>query len=227
MDIEGLGERIVQLLVAEGKVADVADLYRLTSDDLLQFRGFGEKSVANLLSAIDSSRHRPLANLLIGLGIEHLGPTTVETLARQFRSLEALMDATAEDIAAVDGIGPTIAASVARFLADDANRAVVGELRAAGVATDIVEGAHLEQTLAGKSVVVTGTLDGFSRDEAEAAIRDRGGKSPGSVSKSTFAVVVGEGAGQSKLTRAEQLDVVQIDEVAFRHLLENGELPAR
>ena len=225
MDIEGLGEETVHLLVSEGLVSDPADLYSLRAEDLLAFRGWKEKSVNSLLRAIDESRNRPLARLLIGLGIEHLGPTGAEALARRFGSLEAIMDATPEEIAAVEGIGPVIAESVVSYFSDPHNREVVHKLKAAGVRTDVVENADLPQTLAGKSVVVTGTLENFSREEAEAAIKARGGRSPGSVSKRTYAVVVGDSPGESKLSKARDLGVPILDEAGFVRLLETGELP--
>jgi DNA ligase (NAD+) len=146
-------------------------------------------------------------------------------LARRFRHLDRIAAASEEALASVDGVGPTIARSVAAWFADERNMAFVEKLRAAGLELDIVEGADEPQVLEGRSVVVTGTLDGYSREEAEAAIKARGGKSPGSVSKSTFAIVVGEGAGASKLTKAEALGVPQLDEAGFEHLLETGEVP--
>jgi len=225
MDIEGLGERTVVMLVASGLVADVADLFRLTTDDLLTLEGFGDISAANVISAIDEARERPLADVLIGLGIAHLGPTSAEALATRFQSMDGILGASPDDIAAIDGIGPTIAESVAEFLADDLNRRVVNKLGESEVRLDIVEGADLPQNLVGLAIVVTGTVPGYSRDEATAAIKGRGGKSPGSVSKKTLALVVGEGAGASKLTKAEELGVPQLDGDGFEHLLVNGELP--
>ncbi len=225
MDIEGLGERTVVMLVAAGLVRDVADLYTLTLDDLLSLEGFGAVSATNVLEAIALSRTRPLAKVLIGLGIAHLGPTSAEALANRFQSMDAMVEATPEAVAAIDGIGPTIAASVLAFFSDETNRRTVTKLAAAGVSLDIVENADLPQNLAGLNIVVTGSVDGYSRDEATAAIKGRGGKSPGSVSKKTTALVVGDGAGASKLTKAEELGVPQLDAAGFEHLLEHGSLP--
>ena len=140
------------------------------------------------------------------------------------------MAADEERLAAVDGVGPVIAASVVRWLASDVNRSVVERLRAAGLTLvepgrDAEEAPSVAQTLAGRSVVVTGTLEGYTREEAEAAILARGGKSPGSVSKKTFALVVGEAPGASKVTKAEQLGVPVVDGAAFEQLLETGEVP--
>ena len=205
MDIEGLGERTVMLLSELGLVKDAADIYSLRAEDLLGQEGWGEISVGNLLAAIDGSKTRPLPRLLTALGIKHLGPAAAEALARGFGTLDAIMGASEADLATTEGVGPVIAASITRWFAEDGNRDMVERLRAAGVDFGQVEVSRLAQVLAGKAVVVTGSLEGFSREEAEAAIKDRGGKSPGSVSAKTFAVVVGREPGASKLTKAEGL----------------------
>ena len=225
MDIEGLGERTVMLLSELGLVKDAADIYTLTASDLLGQEGWGEVSVGNLLAAIEASKSRPLPRLLTALGIKHLGPAASEALARGFGTLDAIMAAGEADLATTGGVGTVIAESIRRWFADDGNRDMVERLRAAGVEFGKIEVSRLAQVLAGKAVVVTGTLDGFSREEAEAAIKDRGGKSPGSVSAKTFAVVTGREPGASKLTKAETLGVPVLDEAAFTALLETGELP--
>jgi DNA ligase (NAD+) len=227
MDIEGLGDRTVALLSDAGLVADAADIYSLTPDQLLKFEGWGEVSVRNLLNAIDGSKNRPLPRLLVALGIKNLGPAAAEALARAFGTLDSIMNASEADLATTEGVGPIIANSITRWFGEERNRAMVAKLRDAGVDFGKVEVSRLPQTLAGKAVVVTGTLDGFSREEAEAAVKDRGGKSPGSVSKKTFAVVVGREPGASKLAKAEELGVPVLDEAGFRHVLETGDLPAR
>jgi DNA ligase (NAD+) len=192
-------------------------------------------SIANLLGAIDTSRSRPLHRLLIGLGIRHLGQVGSLALARGFGSMEGILAADEAALAAVDGVGPIIAAAVTRWFASDVNRGVVDRLQKAGVNVEepgagVAAGADadgVDQTLAGKSVVVSGTLEGLTREEAEEAILARGGKSPGSVSKKTLAVVVGEAPGASKVTKAEQLGIPVLHGVdAFRTLLETGELPS-
>ena len=147
-------------------------------------------------------------------------------LARAFGHLDRIMDASEEELAAVEGVGPTIARSVHEFFANDRNRAVVEKLREAGVDFGKVEQPTEPQVLTGMSIVVTGTLEGFSREGAEEAILARGGKSPGSVSKKTTAVVVGDAPGTAKLTKAQDLGVPILDEAAFVQLLETGELPA-
>ena len=226
MDIEGLGERTVMLLSELGLVKDAADIYSLQPSDLLGQEGWGDISVGNLLAAIEGSKARPLPRLLTALGIKHLGPAAADALARGFGTLDAIMGASEADLATTGGVGPVIAASITRWFAEDGNRDMVGRLRAAGVDFGRVEVSRQAQVLAGKAVVVTGTLEGFSREEAEAAIKDRGGKSPGSVSAKTLAVVVGREPGASKVTKAESLGIPVLDEAGFLALLETGELPA-
>jgi len=225
MDIEGLGEQTVIQLVNQGLVGDVGDIYALGADQLLGLEGFATTSVNNLLSAIEASKSRPLANLLVGLSIRHLGGAGSALLARALGHLDAILAAGPEEMEAVEGIGPTIARSVHEFFASERNRAVIDKLRTAGVNFAGPAAPEAPQVLAGKSIVVTGTLEGWSREQAEEAIISRGGKSPGSVSKSTTAVVVGTSPGAAKLTKAEQLGVPVVDEAAFARLLETGELP--
>jgi DNA ligase (NAD+) len=224
MDIEGFGERTVSLLLGTGLLTDIAGIYRLDFDAIRELEGFGATSVTNLRKSIDASRARPLGHVLFGLNIRHLGATGSQILARSFGSIDRIMAASEEELAAVEGIGPTTAAAVRAFFDSDENRRVIEALRAAGVEMKGPEAPDVPQTLAGMSVVVTGTLEGFSRDDAEDAIKARGGKSPGSVSKKTTAVVVGEAPGAAKLTKAEALGVPVLDEEAFVKLLETGAL---
>ena len=231
MDIEGFGEQRAQLFThldpetGTRLITDVGDIYAIDWDVISAMDGFGEIAVRNLQNAIEASKDRPLANLLVGLNIRHLGGTMSEILAMGLGSLDAIMDASEQELVAVDGVGPIIARSVHEFFRQDANRAVVEKLRAAGLNFDGPERPDVPQTLAGMSVVVTGTLEGFTREEIEDAIKSRGGKSPGSVSKKTTAVVLGRDPGQSKATKAEELNIPTIDEAAFQHLLDTGELP--
>jgi DNA ligase (NAD+) len=225
MDIEGLGEQRVRLFCQLGLLADVADVYSLTAEQLSGIEGFGEVSINNLLTAIDRSRTQPLAKLLVGLNVRHMGPASSVALATHFGHLDRIESATEDELAAVEGVGPIIAAAVREWFADESNRAVVQKLRDAGVNLEGPEAPDVPQNLVGSSVVVTGTLDGFTRDEAEAAIKGRGGKSPGSVSKKTTAVVVGADPGASKLTKATDLGVPILDEAGFVHLLETGAVP--
>jgi DNA ligase (NAD+) len=225
MDIEHLGEKTVAALIEAGKLRDAADIYRLTAEDLAALPGFKDKSIANLLDAIEASRQRPLERLLVGLSIRHVGGTVAVLLANRLKSLEAIAAASEEQLAAVDGVGPTIAASVAAWFADEGNQDLVRRLVEAGVNTkaDGREGGELPQTLAGMAFVLTGGLDGMTREEATRAIEERGGRVSASVSKKTAYVVVGSDPG-SKAARAAELGVPTLDEAAFRELLERGEV---
>ncbi len=235
MDIEGLGEERVLQLVGAGLLHDAADLYDLGTGQLVTLERFGAVSAANLVAGIDASRAQSLSRLLVALGIRHVGPTGARAVARAFGSLEAIEAATVEELAAVDGVGGIIAASLAEFLSADTNVAVLGRLRRAGVTMTEPEAAGtsngaagaaaLPPTLEGKTVVVTGAVSDYTREGAEEAILARGGKSPGSVSKKTFVLVVGESPGASKLKRAEELGIPTVDGASFQSLLESGELP--
>jgi DNA ligase (NAD+) len=227
MDIEGLGERTVFALSEAELVEDVGDLYALTVEQLLTLEGFAEKGAQNLIDGIAQSKTRPLPKLLTALGIKNLGPAASEALARRFGSLDAIANASSEELSNVDGVGAIIAASIRSWFDKPANRKIIEKLRVAGVDFGNVQVSDAPQTLEGKAIVVTGTLANYSREGAEIAIKDRGGKSPGSVSAKTFAVVVGEAPGASKLTKAEQLGIPVLDEEGFEHLLTTGELPAR
>ncbi|MCU0268759.1 MAG: NAD-dependent DNA ligase LigA [Acidimicrobiales bacterium] len=224
MDIEGFGEQRVQLFQSLGMLHDIADLYSLDLDRVRALEGFGDTSVANLVAAIEASTQRPLSRLLVGLNIRHLGGAGSEALAAHFGHLDRIMAASPEELADVEGVGPVIAASVHDWFADDGNRALVERLRAAGINLEGPAAAQVPQTLVGMSVVVTGTLERFNREEIETTIKAHGGRSPGSVSKKTTAVVVGADPGASKLTRAVELGVPVLDEAGFEHLLATGEV---
>ena len=220
MEIEGLGEKLVEQLVASELVTDYADLYRLTSDDLLPLERMGKKSADNLVSQIAASRERGLPRVLNALAIPHVGPRVATILAEEFGSIAAIREASQETLAAVAEIGPVIAESVHAWLTGDYGRQVVAGLEAAGVQMQMPEGhrARRDGPLAGKTLVVTGTLEGFTRQEAEEAIRSAGGRASSSVSKKTDYVVAGAEAG-SKRAKAEKLGVPILDEAAFRGLL--------
>jgi len=225
MDIEGFGEQRAYLFTREGLIEDVGDIYTLTEKNLLGVEGFAPVSARNLVQAIEASKDRPLANLLIGMNIRRCGPAAAQVLAGTFGHLDRIMEASVEELAAAEGIGPLIAESIHSFFANARNCEVVEKLRAAGLNFTGPEVPAEPQVLAGMSIVVTGTLDGWSREAAEDTIKARGGKSPGSVSKKTTAVVVGAEPGQAKLTKAEELGVPILDEPAFARLLETGQLP--
>jgi DNA ligase (NAD+) len=233
MDIEGLGEQMVEKLTASGLVRDPADLYALTVEQLVELDRVGPTSAQNLVAEIEKSKQRPLPKLLTALGVRHLGPAASLALTNEFHTLDAIVSKTVDELAAVEGVGAVIAGTIVSWFAQEPNRAYIDRLREAGVnfgdpaAAEAAAAARAAtpQTLEGRAVVVTGTLANYNREQAEEAIISRGGKSPGSVSKKTFAVVVGESAGASKLTKAESLGVPILDEPGFEQLLATGELP--
>jgi len=222
MDIEGLGDKLVEQLVATDLVKDYADLYALTAEQLEPLERMGKKSAAALVEQIAASRSRGLVRVLNGLGIRHVGPRVATLLSERFPTIEALQAASAEELASVPEIGEIIAASVHEWLQGDYGRRTIAGLRAAGVRLDVPEADRVAGgPLTGKTLVVTGTLAGFSRQEAEQAIRKAGGRASSSVSKKTDYLVAGEEAG-SKLATAKKLGVPVIDEAELRRLLTGG-----
>jgi DNA ligase (NAD+) len=217
MDIEGLGYQTILALVDKGWLKDVGDIYSLSRDHLSQLEGFAEKSIDNLMSAIEVSKKRTLGNLLLGLGIRHVGGKAAFDIAAEVGSLGRLRDMSEDELVALEGIGPTIAHSIATFFEQPRNLEVIDKLEAAGVTTtEAVK--KKEGPLLGKSFVLTGSLDGYSRDEATRAIEERGGKVTSSVSKKTDYVVAGVDPG-SKYDKAVQLGTAILDEKAFKKLL--------
>ena len=222
MDIEGLGEKTVFALSDLQLIQDVGDLYSLTQEQLLQIEGFGELSATNLLQALEKSKSKPLPKLLTALGIKHLGPAASESLAKTFGNLDNIVTATEDQLSTIDGVGPSIAQSIINWCNQKQNKAIITKLKKAGVDFGNVQVSQLAQTLLGKAIVVTGSVEGFTREEAEVAIKDRGGKSPGSVSAKTYCVVVGSDPGASKVTKANELKIPIIDAAKFQQLLDSG-----
>jgi DNA ligase (NAD+) len=226
LDIEGLGEQRVAQLLASGLITDVADLFSLRVEDLSALEGFGELSATSLVRAIGDAKTAPLSRVLVALGLRHVGPVAARLLARHFHTYSALEGAPLEELEALDGIGPIIAQAVYQYLREDENRVRVARLAQSGFTlNEPSDDSALEATLSGKAVVVTGAVPGYTREGAEAAIVARGGTSPGSVSKKTFCVVVGESPGASKLTKAEELGIPIVSAENFESLLVNGVLP--
>ncbi len=226
MDIEHFGERTIDLLVTAELITDVGDVFLFDPEELRNFEGFGDTSIENLATALENSRTRPLGKVIFGLAIPHVGTSNGELLAKAFGSLEAVAGATVEQIAAVDGVGPIIAESVVEWFASDVGIAIIAKLHDGGVRPEAPKVSTLEPTLAGLAIVVSGGLANYGRAEAKEAILSRGGKAPGSVSKNTTALVVGNDPGASKVTKAEDLGVPILNEAQFEELLETGELPA-
>ncbi|HEY3121296.1 MAG TPA: NAD-dependent DNA ligase LigA, partial [Vicinamibacteria bacterium] len=218
MDVEGLGDALVRQLFEKGLVRDFADLFRLTADELIPLERMAEKSAANLLAQIESSKRRELRRLLFGLGIRFVGERAAGLLARRFGSLEALGRASVEEIDDIYEIGPAVAQSVHDWFADPANRRLVERLREAGVTTEQPAEAAASTSLQGKQFVLTGGLEGMTRDEAKGAIEQRGGRVTSAVSKKTSYLVYGKDPG-AKYDKARELGVACLDEAAFRQLL--------
>ena len=231
MDIEFLGERNIDRFVTEGLLRDVVGLYKLDFEKIEQMEGFGHISVNNLRNSIEASKQQPLSRLLFALSIPEIGQVNAQVLAASFGDIDSILQAGEEALAEVEGFGPIIAASVRAWFDDARNLKLIEGLREVGLRMEVDEpadsgeGEPLPQTLAGMSVVVSGTLEGFSRDGAKQAILVRGGSAPGSVSGRTTALVVGADPGASKLRKAEASGVPVIDEAAFQQLLETGQLP--
>jgi DNA ligase (NAD+) len=218
MDIDGLGEKVVEQLVEKGMVRDVADLYKLKLEELAGLERRAEKSAQNLLQEIEESKQNSLARLIYALGMRFVGERTGQLLAEHFGSLEKLMEASEEELAEVHEVGPKVAASIREFFSEAANRKLVARLREAGVNTREKQKAPRSTKLAGKTFVFTGTLARRSREEAEALVASHGGKATGSVSRKTDYVVAGADPG-SKLDKAKSLGVAILDEAGFENLL--------
>lgn len=226
-DIEALGYEAATALLSAGVITDEGDLFTLTEDDLLRTalfttKGGGlSKNGRQLLANLDKAKSQPLWRVLVALSIRHVGPTAARALATEFGSLDAITAASTEQLAAVEGVGPTIAAAVTEWFDVDWHRAIVDKWRAAGVRMADERDASIERTLEGLSIVVTGSLTGFSRDEAKEAIIARGGRAAGSVSKKTAYVVAGDAPG-SKYDKAVELGIPILDEEGFTRLLAEG-----
>jgi len=222
MDIEGLGEKMIEQLVDAGLVNGIPSIYRLTFDQLVELERMGKKSAQNLLDGIAASKERGLGRVLAGLAIPHVGDSVADLLAYEFGDIDALMNASAERLAQINGIGPIMAQAIHDYFQDDFNRTTIEELRTHGVKLTQEKRPAPAETgsadLTGKTIVVTGTLAKYQREEIEALIRQFGGKASGSVSKNTSYLVAGEKAG-SKLEKAKQLGVKVLTEDEFEKLI--------
>ncbi|OYU79106.1 MAG: DNA ligase (NAD(+)) LigA, partial [Burkholderiales bacterium PBB5] len=222
MDVEGLGDKLVDQLVDSGLIRTLPELYTLGVAKLTALERMGEKSAINLVAGLEKSKQATLGRFLFALGIRQVGETTAKDLARHFGAIDRLMDATQEQLQAVPDVGPVVAHSIHTFFAQPHNREVVEQLRAAGITwaehepSAAADAAALP--LAGKTLVLTGTLPTLGREDAKALIEAAGGKVAGSVSKKTFAVVAGEEAG-SKLDKARELGITVLDEAGLQALL--------
>ncbi|MBW2542840.1 MAG: NAD-dependent DNA ligase LigA, partial [Deltaproteobacteria bacterium] len=219
LDIEGLGEKLIDQLVERGDVARLSDVFALDAETLMALERMGEKSAANLVASLDRAKATTLARFLISLGIRHVGEGVAELLAVRFGDLDPILAASRDELEAVEGVGPTIAESLTAFAADARNRAEIAQMRKLGVHWPVAERAPADgDALAGKTFVVTGTLANMTRDEAKRRIRAQGGKVTGSVSKKTDYVVVGADPG-SKATKAQELEIEILDEAGLMQML--------
>ncbi len=218
MNIDGMGDALVTQLTDRGLVKNVADIYKLTKADLLSLERMGEKSAQNILDEIQASKKLPLERVIYGLGIRFVGERTAQFLAEHFGSMEALMNASAEEMEEVNEVGPRIAQSLAEFFQEPRNRDLIKRLQEAGL-TFAGKKKERGTKLAGKTFVLTGTLSHYPRDAAKKLIEDAGGRVSGSVSKKTDYVVAGTDAG-SKLDKAQELGVKVISEEEMKELIE-------
>ena len=221
LDIEGLGESVVDQLVSEKLISNYGDLYDLTIDQVIPLERMAEKSAQNLINGIASSKNQPFEKVLYALGIRFVGKTVAKDLAEAFKTLENLQSATEEELLAVDSIGPRIAESVIEFFSNEINLKILEKLQSAGLQFEIEEKELASNILDGKKIVLTGTLPTLSRNEAKELIEKNGGKTASSVSKNTDYVLAGESAG-SKLTKAQDLGVEILDEEQFLSMINGG-----
>jgi DNA ligase (NAD+) len=227
MDIDGLGYETATALLQAGRLTDVGGVFHLTAEDFAGLRGFGPKKVEQILRGIEAARDRPIWRLLVGLSIRHVGPTAAQDLARHFRSIDAVMAASAEELAAVEGVGPVVAQALTTWFDDERHREIVERIRAGGARFADEGSEEGPRPLEGVTVVITGTLSSFSRDGATEAVQALGGKVTGSVSKKTDFVVVGTDPGASKYEKAVKLAVPVLDDAGLAALLDRGPEAAR
>ena len=236
MDIDGLGTKIIENLIATGLLKDVVDFYKLDVDTLADVatgeekkdgspRVFGQKNATKAIEQIEASKQRPFENLLFAIGIRNIGKTTAEALAKAFKTMDALMDASEPQLCQIDGIGEVVAEGIREFFDTQDNRDLIERLREVGLQMAIDESDAKPQTLAGLTFVLTGSLERYDRTTAEELLREYGAKTSGSVSKKTSYVVAGPGAG-SKLRKAEELGIPVLDEDALVQIIDTGEVPA-
>ncbi|WP_018504491.1 NAD-dependent DNA ligase LigA [Parafrankia discariae] len=227
LDIDGLGYETATVLLAEGRIHDIGDVFHLAPESFEGLRGFADKKIEQILRGLAAARDRPLWRLLVGLSIRHVGPTAARGLARELRSLDAIAAAPAERLAAVDGVGPKIADAVVDWFADPRHRDIVARIASGGVRLADEGAGEGPGPLDGVVLVITGTLGDWSRDTATEAVQSRGGKVTGSVSKKTTFVVAGADPGASKYDKARTLKIPLLDEAGFAVLLRDGVEAAR
>ncbi len=222
MNIDGIGEETAAALFAHGLATSPADLYDLTVDDLMKLDGFGERSARRVVDGIAASREVPFERVVFALSIPYVGETTAKKVARAAKDIDTLMAMDAAQLAAIEDVGPRIAATIESFFADADNRRMVERLRAAGVTMAVAEDIAAEpvsDVLAGKAFVISGVFARHSRDEYKAMIEAHGGKNVGSISKKTDYILAGENMGPAKLEKAQKLGIPIIDENQFLEMI--------
>ncbi len=227
MDIDGLGYETAIALLQAGRLPDIGGVFHLAPESFEGLRGFGPKKVEQILRGVEAARDRPLWRLLVGFSIRHVGPTAAQDVARHFRTLDAVIAATPEELAAVDGVGPVVAQALHAWFQDPRHLQIVERVRAGGARTADEGAGEGPRPLEGVTVVVTGTLASYSRDGATEAVQALGGKVTGSVSKKTDFVVVGTDPGASKYDKAVKLAVPVLDDAGLTALLCDGPDVAR
>jgi DNA ligase (NAD+) len=222
MDIEGLGGETVALLVKEGLINNYSNLYELTKEQVIPLERMAEKSAENMIQGIDASRQIPFERVLFGLGIRYVGETVAKKLAKHYKSIDNLGQATIIDLVTVDEIGIRIAESVVEFFTSNENRIIIERLKQFGVQTEISADklANLTNKLKGQAFVITGVFESLSRGDLKKLIEDNGGKVSSSISTKTNYIIAGDNMGPSKKTKAEKLNIVIINEFDFKKLLE-------
>ena len=218
LDIDGLGDKLVELLVDEKRIEHLDDLYHLQLDDIASLERMGEKSASNLLAALDKSKFTTLNRFIYALGVREIGEATALALAQHYGSLDKLLAASEEDLQNVPDVGPVVAKHARQFFNETHNRQIIQRLQTAGIHWPDEETTQQNQSLTGMTFVITGTLTGMTRDDAKAALQARGAKVTGSVSAKTSYVVVGDAPG-SKAEKAQELGVKILDEEGLRGLL--------
>jgi DNA ligase (NAD+) len=220
LDIAGLGVKIVEQLVNEGLITDPADLYSLKVEDLIDLEGFGEKKAENIVAAIQASKSQPLSRLIFALGIKGVGEVVSEQLANEYRSLDRLQTVTEDELTSLEGIGPNIALEIVNWFSSPDNREVLAKLKALGMwpEAEAVDAGGTARTLEGKTLVITGMMEGMGRNEMKALIQSRGGKVTSAVSSKTDYLVAGENAG-SKLSKAEALGIQILSQADLEDLI--------
>ena len=226
MNIDGLGENIIQQLLDNGLIENIADIYTLQLEDIASLKKNGQKFAQNLVDSINKSKENDLYRLITALGIRHVGSKASKLLARKYKNIDNLMHAELEDLSQINDIGPIVANSIVEFFRQEQTQDLIQKLKAGGVNTEAKEEENIDNRFEGKTFVLTGTLENYTRGEVSNLIEKFGGKTASAVSKKTDYVLAGEEAG-SKLTKAQNLGVTILTEAEFQEMATLGQAPSR